>query len=226
METINVQSAVQAAVQLKAAFEALSTRRIALCTERVRLRECNMEIYRSPILRSEAKQAIFKAIDRSAAEFPKAANWGTVFSNFAYPKGQRPAIDDESHVKNQSSDGPINIKDFDAINKGQLHILGGVPNFMMGAGDGEGMDARLAYFFFGDVIKKRVEQYFETMFPAIDRSVVAGKGEFSIEKKREQIAANDAQIAAIDQELETIAGQLKELEAAGLPQHPTRFTGA
>ena len=225
METINVTAAVQAAKQLNATVASLKARKAELVEQIAKLEESTQLLYRLPLRRSEAKDFILQTIDKVGAEFPGAAKWNHIFSGFAFPKGDRPKQRDKVDLNPatyERSEKAICLQDLDAISKGNRSRVMGVEwvaNFFSGAGDLDAMDARRVYFFFGDIIKEKIEKHFDQLFPELERLPFSGvkPGLPSIEQRRTDIENNSQNIDKLSEELERIDGQLKELADASMP---------
>lgn len=74
-----------------------------------------------------------------------------------------------------------------------------------------GQEVRAACFFFGDAIKEKVAKHFDS---AIPHDSEAEKSLLPLDQCRSSIAANDARVQALQEEIDGIDRQLAELQSA------------
>lgn len=224
MKKIDINAALEATRQIKTTTDALRSRKAELINQKYELEGRNQVLYRQPLLPDEIKQLILSRIDSLAAGFPQVAKWDNMFSSFATPKGLRPKMEgvmDTNPAGFAQSSRAISLQDFDAMQSddGRRRVLGpGVDaSFFGGAGGLDALDERRACFFFGDIIKPKVEQYFNRFSRAMEANWFNTSDENTIEEKRIEIGRNDAQIVQLDEELSGIEAQLQALTDAGVP---------
>lgn len=223
MKKIDIDSAVQAAKQIKETTAALHARKAELHQQQEGLLKTVQAIYRLPLRKDEIKQIIFDQIDRQAGEFLGAANWTELVRGFLTPKGQRPSGAGPVEIEGarlSKSDNVISLQDIDAAGENGYAVVFGPArhaNFFGGVGELAASDVRCTSFFFGDIIKKKIERHFDSIFAAATTHRGGGFDGPTIEEKRAQIAQQNKAIEELDQELERINGQLKALTEAGPP---------
>lgn len=222
MKTIDINAALAATRQIKTTTDALHSRKLELINQRSELEGRNLVLYRQPLLPDEIKQLILSRIDSFAAEFPQVANWDRMFRDYVTPKGLRPKMEgamDTNPANFAHSSEAISLQDFDAMKSGDgsRRILGpdGEGKFFSGVGGIDSLDERRACFFFGDIIKKKVEFYFNRHVQIMGLGQIKNSDGSTIEEKRIEIERNDAQIEQLDKELSGIEVQLQALADAG-----------
>lgn len=225
-----LSAAIEAAKQINAVVAALEARRGELTLD---LRSVESEIallWRMPLTRAEVKELALESVDALASEFVSGARWSDIVAPFAAPAGRRPRNDgpilhEQSSFANHET--AINLLDLDAIHNGAnfrnglQRILGAEReiDFFTGLDQGPSAAARRAAFFFGDIIKSKIEVYFDRLLPPLvgKNGARQPSPELSVEERRARIDDHEAraedlrsQIAAVELELSQLA------EARGL----------
>lgn len=205
MATLNLNAAVNAAKAVREAVEQLNAKCSELDAERAKLKARNQELLSLPVSRDDAKQFILDTIDRVGAEFPDLAGWRKAFLDFAYPKGGG---------RKEKRDAALSLRDIEQMSGGGQDALCSVlgndhGSFFYGSVSLIEMAPARIYFFFGDAIKKKVDEHFDELFPEFrSQSVDAGT---SIAERRAEIEVNDSRISAIGSEIRVIEQQLATL---------------
>lgn len=218
-QSSEVESAINAAKQLKATYAALKTRRDGVQLEVDRIDERIQTLRRMPIQRDEAKAFIFGHIDYLARRFPQDAQLSKVFAAYAAPaKGvgnehRALCLEDMDKAKQNGADAVIDLPLAQNFFAGGRQLEGPTGS-SKAQEDIPALDARRVYFFFGDIIKKKIDQYFDSLFPT-RHYATEGDGALTIEKKREEIGKLSAQREDLAQQLATFDEQLQTLADLG-----------
>lgn len=228
MKSIDIQAALAATKQIKDTTDALLSRKADLTEKKAAMLEANQVIYRQPLLQSEIKDLMFARIDKLAGEYSSAANWQAMFDEFAFPKAARPRTEGPMEMNPNyfvPTKTAINLQDLQAGNtvEGLPRVFLGsenLDNFFKGGSPGGRLDTQRACFFFGDLIKKKIDAHFDRF--CRDRNSRKFQQDLSLsgatlEEKRKDIATNESRIANLDAELSDIDAQLKTLTDAAAP---------
>lgn len=218
-QSSEVESAISAAKQLKATYAALKTRRDGVQLEVNRIDDRIQTLRRMPIQREEAKAFIFGHIDYLAGRFPQDAQLSRVFEAYAAPaKGMGSehralCLEDMEKAKQTGADVVVDLPLIQNFFAGGLQLEsrsgGSKAPYDMAA-----LDARRVYFFFGDIIKKKIDQYFDSLFPK-RHYAAEGDGALTIAQKREEIGKLSEQREDLAQQLATFEEQLQTLADLG-----------
>lgn len=222
-----IAAALEAQRQINALAETLGSKKADLDGQIEQLEAQNATLWRMPLMREEVKALLLESVDRIGAEHVEKARLADVVRAYAYPRGSRPANDGPVGLESYRF-GPhptaINLLDLDALGPGGPstaavnRVLGleGSTNLFSGAASEPGMEARRAYFFFGDIIKAQIERHFESLCPEIRSAngAVQPATPISVARRREQIAANEESIDALRAESHAIELQLAEIAGA------------
>jgi hypothetical protein len=167
-------------------------RRDELTAQREKLKAEIDALYAAPLQREDVLHAWHLYIDRLAAEFPKEANWRDQLQRYAcsYTVPMQPAL-------------ALNLRDIDALIDGNLSGLTqvvGIDGWNFFNGIVHPGAFTVAYFFFGDIIKKKLTENFDEFFPGY-KSVGPEKIGLPIADRRKRIAELESQIALVANEL-------------------------
>lgn len=230
MKAIDINAALEATKQIKRTTDALRSRRAELLEKKNALEESNQVVYRQPLRKSEILQLIVAQIDKHASEYTRAAKWDAMFNDFVFPKGARPRVEgpvDLNPIYYAQTNAAISLQDLDAgrTAEGQYRVLlasENLLNFFGGADPSNKLEVSRACFFFGDIIKKKIETHFEHFYNAAEKKALpfaapSKQEPATVEEKRAAIEANDEKIALLDGELADVDTQLKALSDAGGP---------
>ena len=207
-----IEAALGAARLLMAEVHALEVRKSVLLAKIEPIKQRNLRLWRMPCTRAEVLKRVFDYVDASAAEFPRKANWAGVFRSFAYPDVPRPsnggALRLETHTWH-TSDTPINLQDVHTGVRGNRGAI-------LGEAEGDAFEQSRTFFFFGDIIKAKIEQHFDRLLPELKASNGAEQEspQLTLEKRRAEIDENDALIAGLREEIDQVDRQLDELAQA------------
>lgn len=225
-----VSAAIEAAKQINSVVSKLEAARDEFANALKTVEGEIAVLWRMPLTRDEVKALALQTVDSLAAEFISNAKWADIVAPFAAPAGNRPrndgpvSLEQGTFTKHGTA---INLQDVDALARfstfsGGLKRLLGTDDeidFFTGRDQGPSADARRACFFFGDIIKSKIEKHFDRLLPRLDAKNGAKQAspELSIEQRRDMIEQCESradelrsQIAAVDLELDQLA------EARGL----------
>ena len=214
---VKLDAAMIAADTVREAVAGLTAKRRALAAELAELTEHTERLLSLPVRRDDARRFIFDAIDRIGAEFPHESGWDRSFAAFAYPKGDaRKQTPRFSFARPQESASPLTLRDIEQASAGGAqeieHVFGrGCTDFFIGDGNlGMGAVCR-TYFFFGDIIKQRIEEHFDALFPYFNAA--QAEDESTVAERRVLIDANRQRASAIELQVSEIRSQLVKLGA-------------
>ncbi|UDF35605.1 UNVERIFIED_ORG: hypothetical protein LHJ69_00455 [Shinella sp. XGS7] len=122
------------------------------------------ELRTRPVTPDDAKAFLFGRIDQLADMFSSNGKWTSAFARLAVPKRKYPHPDDPKPQQ-------LSIHDIESfqqkttISDLSWYLDGVIPEMIM-AGQGETVSIYSLCFFFGDIIKAKIEQHFDRLFPA------------------------------------------------------------
>lgn len=223
----NARPSIEQAIQYKLAVEQaitqLGERKHALLAERSALHSRLGELHTGPVRRDEAKAFVLKSIDSLAAAFPQAAKWPDLFNAFSAPLGERPVFNGVNLTPWPAKrSGPLCLADIDALgDKGTAGKRSNILPMIVGdsalafignAADPDHLQKALC-FFFGDVVKSKVGEYFDRLYPVRKYPADGPDGGMSLAQRREgigELKARHEEIAAeliqIDEQLDALKG--------------------
>lgn len=165
-------------------------------------------LYTAPVSRADALQFCLDYIDaRAAAYLDTFGHLAEAFDRVAWPRRSDAS---GGGAVGYAKDAPLCLRDIDAGTSGNFAqvaatFCGGLRFF--GAGSEGHRADEAAYFFFGDIIKAKVRESFDRLYPGSECSHPAA----TVTERRERIATLRAKveelkadIAAIDAELAAI----------------------
>lgn len=215
MTEVTYSAAAKAVVQAKAVIVQLRASRAQLEAERDGLHQRNEQIRDMPVSRPDAMQVMFDAVDARGRAFIGLARWDEVFKDFAYPN-----TEDYKRVLrtlHKQTVPALSLRDVDKAFEAGAESLASVfssgPSKLFTGKPATGdQSTTAAYFFFGDLIKRKIAEHFESLFPDIDPS---GEAEpTSLAERRAEIVANGERARAISGEIDTIDEQLRALDTS------------
>lgn len=185
----------------------LQSERAALVTERDATAHEIEALYTAPVSRADALQFCLDYIDaRAAAYLDTFGHLAEAFDRVAWPRRN----DVQGGAVGYAKGAPLCLRDIDAGTSGDFAQV--VATFrdglrFFGAGSEGHRADEAAYFFFGDIIKAKVREHFDRLYPGSESAHPAA----TVAERRERIAALrakieelNADIAAIDAELTAI----------------------
>ncbi len=239
MPEVNVSEALKAANQFQQAIAQLAARGEELQAEVRELEERNALLYRAPLKKEEVKAFMLDSVDQMASQFISSAGWATLVKRFAFPEGDRwpngGPLNHESHSGRAQHADAISLQDLKKVGPGSgvnglVALLGTDHEKLNFLGDGSTaapLDGRAMCFFFGDLVKAKIERHFDRLCPELKSSQPWRRGEvLSIEQRQAEIASNAARIQALLSEREDVTAKLEELRAAGVAEKRRFFGGA
>lgn len=203
MTEVNMASAKKAAEAVRAARDQLSASKSALESERDALKARSEFLLSLPVTREDAKQVILDSIDTIGAEFPELASWQAKFHDYAYPQGAG---------RKENPGAPLTMRDVEQMSRGdpeRTRVLGTDHLGFYAAPMADWAPSRI-YFFFGDLIKAKISEHFDQVFPHFHER--HADQQLTLGQRRVEISANDARIATINAEIAAIERQLREIQ--------------
>lgn len=201
------------AIEVKDYVAARRAKRKDLLSERLELRAERDALLDAPLDRADAKQFIFDYIDARAAEYPARVGLLDVFESVAYPR-RFPWPSPGSIRPGLGKAAPLRMRDIGPALTGsdsdQENIFAGGLRFFGAASTINKNTDFAAYFFFGDIIKAKIETHFDAMFPnyiLADAELVGPP----ISERRVRIESLESKIEAIDAEIEEIDAEMRDL---------------
>lgn len=202
----DLKKAADAAVEVRKAVAALNEQRGSLVGEMVKLQDERDKLYRDPVAREDVKQFIFDSIDHASRNYLEVENWASALKKFAYPKR------DEMWKERQGISTPMLTltdveKGFDSVSGGLNRQVFGRESFSWMNGNALSMSSPpVMCFFFGDMIKSKIDEHFDSLFPPYhDLPVLRVKDRYV------EIARIDGELAQLKAEVAEVDTQLRQL---------------
>lgn len=191
-------------------------RRAALEQERAKIEARRQELLNLPVTREDAKQFIFDYIDLRAMEYPQLAAWPAVFDRVAYPR-RHDQYSTEARNPRTGRTAPLCLADIRAALEdsppGHLGTFeGGLQFFGAGTQINQRTDYA-AYFFFGDIIKAKIDAHFDAFFPGYHPGDAARIGP-PIAARVAELQKLEARLSEIGDEDAGIARELAQVRPA------------
>jgi hypothetical protein len=208
MQKPSHESAVKAANAVKSALGDLRDQLAVLLEESGALNTRLEVLYTAPLPLDDIKQFIFAYIDKRGADYPEKAGWDTLFKEVLYPSrypsrrsNERPGIGVPPAISLREIEQCLAD---DGSNDASLFAGGALKFFNANKHLSQITDTPF-YFFFGDLIKAKIERYFDELridYLKIDRERI-GSG----------MAERKADIAMVNQRLTEIMAEKSAIEA-------------
>lgn len=164
----DITKVLESSAKVRDAVQALEAERKKLYAERDVVAASLAKVRSTPVTAADVKQFMFDAIDSAGRAFVELTEWDAVFDNFA-----RPGLFDGQIERKRS---PLTIDKIDKASSGEVSDFGvalggqGVINtIFFGNKDVGGLHIESAlrfYFFFGDEIKRKINERFDDISPA------------------------------------------------------------
>lgn len=203
----------------------LHAERAALVVQRDEVAAEIEAIQTAPIARADALQFCLDYIDsRAAAYLDNFDHMVTAFDAVAWPRRYDVPIGGLSGV---TKGEPLCLRDVDAGLSGDFarissHFNGGLRFF--GANSNGHHSDEAAYFFFGDIIKAKVREHFDRLYPAPKQA--NEQPYLSIVERRERIASLGKKLDALNADLAGIDTELWGIRADATAQPARPAPGA
>lgn len=197
------------AAQLRAEVARLSATRAELITERNALTEERELLLNAPLNRDDTKSFMLAYVDMMAEKWNAAANWPSAIRDLTYPNryplrnmANRPGINEVA---------PLSFAEHEKILSGDKSaassVLGsdGLP-LVSAKFDGFRLNDSQIFALFGDLLKTKLAELFERFYTpplAVDACRIGPP-----------ITERRARIAAIEQQLASLAERIAEIEKA------------
>jgi hypothetical protein len=206
---IDFKTAADAATEVRKAIIAMKAQRDELNAEKHALLKEKNDLYRMPLSKEDIKQFIFEWIDKSAEFYPENSGWNSLIRDISLPRR------DPSFAKNNDLPAALTLFDveqaygenFDA--EGLSRQVFGMTKFdfcniyAMSRGGTNGI-----CFFFGELIKAKIDLYFDRFFPGnhaqgkegppvADRYAMIEKLNVSIKRLSANIADIDSKLSLL-----------------------------
>jgi hypothetical protein len=217
MAEVKFSEAARAAQRVREAVAELRAQATALETERDTVRQRIDDLRLLPLAPEDVKQFMSDTIDRCGDAYMASSGLDVFVQAFAFPRGRGRAgleigvnPDDPRHEPQ-----PVCIRDLEQADRdgvGRLGSLLGERVFDVFAKGSMGHSGAFC-FFFGDLLKQRIADHFDRLFPRrFNFEHVPGADE-TLASRRTEIAANLARIAGLETQITNVRSQLRELEA-------------
>lgn len=199
--------AAEAAKNFRIAISDMKTDRAGLDADRQVLLQQREELYLQPVSNADMQQFLFDYIDARAACWERLCGWDELIKKVAQPK-RDPDFAEHHGITTRAlclRDIEIVMEQPSSSSKQALGI--NYINFYGDAGPAlsSGSDAPF-YFFFGDLVKKKIAERFDTLCPR-----ELGKPGAPVAERKAKIQELDAEIAALTARIDQINDNLKEL---------------
>lgn len=214
------------AEQLRQFVAERTQRRAELEQERGKIEARRHELLHLPVSREDAKQFIFDYIDVRAMEYPQLAKWPAVFDQVAYPRRSN-QYSSEARSPSTGRTAPLCLADIRAgLEDSPPGHFATFENGLQFFGSGSQINQRAdyaAYFFFGDVIKAKIDAHFDAFFPGYHPDDSARIGP-PIAERVAELQKLEERLAEIGDEETSIARELAQVRpeppAPSAPSEP------
>lgn len=184
----------------------LHTRRADLIASRDQARAEIEAHYTDPLNRDDAKQFCLDYIDAQAKRIPTV--FAAVIADVARPRRYSGG---PAHVPGVTKGDPLNLRDVDAGLSGDAikaseRFSDGLD--FIGAGSGTMKSASTMYFFFGDIIKAKLADHLDTLYPK-----ETGKPGLPVAERRQRIAELETRIVELNAEIAGIDAELASIRS-------------
>ncbi|HEJ1440799.1 TPA: hypothetical protein ACKRPO_005759 [Pseudomonas aeruginosa] len=199
--------AAEAAKNFRLAISDMKTDRAGLDADRQVLLQQREELYLQPVSNADMQQFLFDYIDARAAFWEGLCGWDNVIKKVSLP-ARNPDFAEHHGITTRG----LCLRDIELVmaqpgadNTQALGIKS--INFYGDAGPAlsAGSDTPF-YFFFGDLVKKKIADRFDTLCPR-----ELGKPGIPVAERKAKIQELDAEIAALTARIDQINDNLKEL---------------
>jgi hypothetical protein len=210
--TFDVDAALSAANQLRAAAQGLIDKRAELQTVVNSAQESIAVLYRLPLRPDEIKAAMLEQIDQQAKDFVTRGGWRDLVDSVVHPKRLRPTCGGPLNLQQSTyhqHDFDLNLQDlvqgFPLVDMGLLKLQDGAGKFNSAA----------ICFLFGDLIKAKLDDDLSKWLPERVKSPVKIKPagipgiaerRLLIDELQDQADRAQAEIDDIDAKLESLQG--------------------
>lgn len=221
MKPIDTNGALEALAKIKDTVKALQDRYADLEQQRKTLLLRNHDLYMKPLMPQDIRALMITFIDQRAQAYLASGVARKAFSTFCEPSSDTARLTHDGSTgslrASSSVVGALNLADALQLSGHGGSIAGnfGTAGFdLFPVVDGGSSDR--FYFFFGDLVKKKIELLFSTF----TRDVRLGSADgLSIDERKREIDANSAKVEQIEADIIAIVDQLHGLgvHAARLP---------
>lgn len=222
----SIQAAAAATKQVAEVRANLVSRRSEITAQIATLQKRNIYVTALPVNREDGKRFVLECVDAQARTFVKRANYPGFIASFATPQRGSPG------GLQGRSDRPLSLDDVVAVRENGINHLGNGPvNFFVGNSgsiNGLAVDADAMCFFFGDVMKKKLEAHLDDWFPDYTQNKNAHlrlkcHGHYkdatpedlasTIEQRQAEIDRNNEKVEKLEQECSELDEALASLGA-------------
>lgn len=200
----SASSVLEAARLARQTYDELLARRAALQSQASAIQQQILVVRKSPVRLDDLKAFIFKHVDSLASQFTAVARWDKLVEAYALPEGAH---------REAGPRAPLCLADLDKAPGAVVGLERGL-GFFTGAAGTSASDEMRACFFFGDLIKARVGRYLDSMASTTVQHTLRLSGGSTLEEKREEVAANEKKLAAVELEISGVSEQISEIERA------------
>ena len=195
---------------LRLRFDTLEAERVALASE-------GEALLSAPLAIEDVKQFVCDYIDRRAQQFPKDSGWPAKFERLLYPFRYEDHTTQGARA-DRALRKPLCLRDMDAALADPGTAFDGHPlNFYGAAENATAYSDAAAYFFFGDIIKARVLEQFDTLGVAYLAADAKHIGPH-IPERRARLAVIEKRTLQITDEQAEIRAELDDITASAQVQ--------
>lgn len=206
---INFNAAEEAAKSLRTATADLRSQRSKLQEQRDGLHAQREALYLQALSKADAKQFLFDYIDAWAKQYLERGKLDDLFQVIATPKRDR-----DFAKANNLTEPYLCLRDIETVLEpgetpkgGQIFGTSPLPIFGDGIATMHASYIGSACFFFGDLVKAKLEQYFDAKYPEPNPDTVGAP----VAERRALIQELDRQIGELDSGLNQIDAKLRQL---------------
>ncbi len=197
-----------ASANIKNMIVGIKQERVTLLSLRETLEKEKHALYLQPLCKADVKEVIIDFIDREAKRYLNSGELKTqVIERIAFPRGDAPNTLPKPHNAAinlyQLDEGVNSDYGFNSLVFGpnSLNIFNG---YALSTGNRSGL-----CFYFGDILKKKIEEHFDDLFPADWDSFKPG---LPLIERREKIAEINTKIDSLNVKIKEYDGHLRELQ--------------
>lgn len=212
--TIDIDDVASAAKKVRETVAALRSRQAELAQRRADLLSITKALRALPVTRDDARQFVFDTIDTIGAAFIPRSGIAKALECFAFPAGTgRTWAAPAKGIHHEKLFAPLCLRDIEEMEirgrEGVESILGDDANMLAGAAQLNPIGPYC--FFFGDILKARISEHFDALFPERFKFAGDSGAQSSIAERRAEIAKAEEELAELDRQESEVRQQLRAL---------------
>lgn len=215
--TIDIDDVASAAKKVRESVAALRSRQAELTQRRADLLAVIAALRALPVTRDDARQFIFDTVDVIGAAWMARSDIARALECFAFPRGGgRSWSVPQKDPSHKMIFAPLCLQDIEEMERrgeGGVSSILGDDAYGLTGGAQRGQVGGYC-FFFGDLLKKRLSEHFDTLFPERFKFPDEAGAGSSIAERRAEIARAEDELAEVDRQQSEVRQQLSALAVA------------